>query len=161
VIIVSDTSPLLNLAVINQLDLLHELYQEIIIPPVVYNELVVAGWNMPGAIEVEEAAWIQVKSAQNKSVAASLHLQLDPGEAEAIALAIELSADLLLVDERKARVVATQLGLPVVGLLGVLVEAKQKRHVTAVRPILDRLIQEASFWISPELYQHVVSSVGE
>lgn len=160
-IVVSDTSPLLNLALIGHLDLLRALYEQIIVPPAVYHELVVVGAGMPGAADVKNAPWIQVKTVQNASMAASLRLQLHPGEAEAITLALELAADLFLVDERKARFVAARLGVPVTGLIGVLVEAKHKQLVPAVKPILDRLMNEANFYISADLYQRVLQVVGE
>jgi uncharacterized protein len=88
-------------------------------------------------------------------------MQIHPGEAEAIALALDLMADLLLLDERKARVVAAQLGLNFTGLLGLLAEAKQKGHIPTVKPVLDALITQARFWVHPALYNHVLETVGE
>jgi predicted nucleic acid-binding protein len=86
---------------------------------------------------------------------------LDRGEAEAIALALELNADLLLIDERKGRVAASQLGIRVVGILGMLVEAKQRGFVSAIKPIVDDLIRQAGFWIRNDLYNRVLQSVNE
>ena len=106
-IVVSDASPLLNLAIIGQLDLLRQLYDEVVIPQAVYDEVVVMGSDMPGASEVREAHWILTRQVQNQPLITALRLQLDYGEAEAIALASELNADLLLVDERKARLTST------------------------------------------------------
>ena len=126
-IVVSDASPLLNLAIIGHLDLLHQLYDEVVIPQAVYDEVVVIGREMPGASDVHNAQWIMTRQVKNQPLITALRLQLDHGEAEAIALANELNADLLLVDERKARLVASQFGLKFTGLLGLLVEAKQKR----------------------------------
>jgi predicted nucleic acid-binding protein len=88
-------------------------------------------------------------------------LELDPGEAEAIALAIELKADLLLLDERKGRNIAARLGVRSIGILGILIDAKQNGYVPAVKPIMDRLIQDAGFWIRREVYERVLSSANE
>lgn len=156
-IVVSDTSPLLNLAVIGQLELLHLLYGDI--PQAVYDELVDTGANMPGSNTIQSTSWITVKHVENRLLVASLKLQLDEGEAEA--LATELEADLLLVDERKARTVADHLGLKFTGLLGVLVEAKYKEHIANIKPLLNLLISQAGFWIAPTLYEYILETVGE
>ena len=160
-IVISDTSPLLNLAIIGHLELLRALYGEIVIPQSVYHELVLSGTGMPGSEDIQTATWIVVKPVKNRSLVTSLRLQLDEGEAEAIALATELSADLLLLDERKARVVAAQFGLKFTGLLGFLVEAKHKQRLVAIKPVLDALLHQASFWVSTALYKHILEEVGE
>ena len=90
-----------------------------------------------------------------------LKLQLDPGEAEAIALALELKSDLLLLDERRARTVASRLALRVVGLLGMLIEAKQKGLLPLVRPVLDDLEVKAGFWITETLRARILQVAGE
>jgi uncharacterized protein len=161
VIIVSDTSCLLNLAIIGRLELLRELYGTMMIPTAVYHELVRKGAGMPGAAAIETAEWIVVKEPRNRALVKTLQMQIHPGEAEAIALALDLMADLLLLDERKARVVAAQLGLNFTGLLGLLAEAKQKGHIPTVKPVLDALITQARFWVHPALYNHVLETVGE
>jgi len=160
-IVVSNTSPIVNLAAIGQLDLLRLLYGKVAIPQAVYNEIVVTGTGQPGATEVETFDWIEIKQATNQAAVASLKLELDEGEAEAIALALELKADLLLLDERKGRMTASRLGLKFIGLLGVLMEAKHKGLILAIRPIMDDLIGKAGFWISQKLYDHVLQAAGE
>jgi hypothetical protein len=160
-IVVSNTSPLVNLATIGQLDLLWQLYGKIIIPQAVYDEIVVVGAGQPGEVEVKTFDWIEIQQATDRILVTSLELELDTGEAEAIALAIALKADLLLLDERKGRLVASHLRLKFIGLLGVLIEAKHKGLIVGVKPIMDDLIRKAGFWISPQLYKHVLQVVGE
>jgi predicted nucleic acid-binding protein len=94
-------------------------------------------------------------------LAEALALELDAGEAEAIALAVEQGADLLLMDERRGRQAATRLKQRVVGVLGVLIEAKRHGNLPAVRPVLDALVSEAGFRISGALYARVLEAAGE
>ena len=90
-----------------------------------------------------------------------LRQDLDPGEAEAIVLAIERKASILLVDERRGRRTATAAGLTVTGLLGVVARAKQAGLIISAKPVLDELIQIARFWIGPELYAEVLAALEE
>jgi predicted nucleic acid-binding protein len=158
-IVVSDASPLLNLAIIGQLNLLSKLYGKVVVPPAVYDEATVSG--MPGTGEVRTAPWIVIKQVENQPLVTAIRLQIDRGEAEAIALATEIQADLLLVDERKARAVANRFNLRFTGLMGILIEAKQKGHIPAIKPVIDRLRTEANFWISEPLYKQVLQTANE
>jgi predicted nucleic acid-binding protein len=160
-IVVSNTSPIINMAAVGRLDLLQQLYEKVVIPQAVYNEITVVGAGQPGAMEVQTVDWIEAKEVTNRILVTALQAELDEGEAEAIALAIQLKAHLLLLDERRGRAVASRLGLRFIGLLGVLVEAKQKGYISRVKPLLDDLMAKASFWVSHQLYARVLREVGE
>ena len=160
-IVVSDTSPLMNLAVVGRLDVLQQLYGHILVPDSVRDEIVVKGKAKPGVTDIGTLEWIEIRHVDDRTRVNMLRLELDMGEAEAIALALEVQADLVLLDERKGRFIAKRLGLKYFGLLGVLVEAKQRRLLPAVKPVVDDLIRGAGFWIDGELYEQVLRSVKE
>jgi hypothetical protein len=160
-IVLSNTSPITNLAAIGQIDLLEKLYGNIIIPQAVYRELTIYGRTIPGAIEAETLTWIKTQKVTNTTLAESLQNQLDEGEAEAIALAIELKAEWLLMDEQLGRNAASDYGLQLTGILGILIEAKRTGLITEVKPLLDDLIAIAEFWISQSLYVRILQAVGE
>jgi hypothetical protein len=160
-IVVSDTSPLTNLAAIGQLDLLRQLYVEVHIPNAVWDELNAGDKNWPGYESVVAASWIKRHGVQNRPLVVALRRDLDRGEAEGIALALELKAELILLDEREGRHAAEQLGLQVVGVIGVLLEAKAKGLLTQVRSQLDALRQIAGFYLSEPLYQAALRLAGE
>jgi uncharacterized protein len=161
VIIVSDTSPINNLAAIGQLCLLKQLYGQVIIPEAVYQELTNPDFPVAGALEVQTLDWIQTQPIKNQGMFASLQDQLDPGEAAAIVLALELKATQLLIEQRRGRAIADRLEISYVGILGILVEAKSKGLIVAVKPLLDALIEQAGFWVAPPLYQRILQISGE
>jgi predicted nucleic acid-binding protein len=158
-IVVSDTSPILSLALIGRLDLLREIYGSIVIPEAVRQELMVT--ERSGAQEVSQAAWIITRPIDLDVVLKLLQREVDRGEAEAIGLAVQLNADVLLIDERQARRLAQYLELNIVGLLDVLQEAKQRQLITSVKPVLDDLIARARFRLSHKLYLHTLHTAGE
>ena len=160
-IVVSNTSPITNLAAVNQLPLLQQIYGTLVIPQAVYDELTGVGKSVAGSTEVQTLAWIQSQKVANEALVTALELELDPVEAEAIALAIELKAGLLLLDERRGRTVASRFGIKFIGILGVLIEAKHKGVISAVKPVLDDLILAAGFWVKQPLYSRVLQTVGE
>ena len=160
-IVVSDTWPVLNLARIGRLDLLQLLYHQVLIPSAVYRELTISKMDLPPAIDLATMPWLIVATAKDQDRVQQLREELDPGEAEAIVLAIERRADLLLVDERRGRRTATAAGLTVTGLLGVVARAKQAGLIDLAKPVLDELIQVARFWIGPELYLEVLAALDE
>lgn len=160
-IVISDTSPITNLAAIAQLDLLRQLYDSIVIPRAVYNEMAGVNREVPGAAEVQSLDWIQTQTLNNPERVREIRQGIDQGEAEAIVLALELEADLLLMDERRGRAVAARYGLSVTGLLGVLLQAKQNHLIAAVKPLLDQLIAQVNFRVSTQLYAEVLRLAGE
>lgn len=160
-IVVSNTSPIINLAAIGACDLLRQRYSTINIPPAVAYEIVVRGHGQPGAAEVPAAPWIVVHPVGSTAAVVQANPLLNPGEAEAIALAVAMPADLLLIDERQGRHTAAALGVPITGVLGILLDAKQRGLIPALRPMLDALRQQAGFWIRDDLYHQVVQMSGE
>ena len=160
-IIVSDTSPINNLAAINHLYLLHQLYGTVLIPEAVYQELTDPNFPVAGATEVQTLDWIQTRSVRDRTLVEALSNELDIGEAEAIALAVEIQADQILIDERRGRLIASRLNLRYTGILGVLVEAKSQGLIAEVKPLLDALISEAGFWVAEPLYNSVLQLINE
>jgi predicted nucleic acid-binding protein len=153
VIVVSDTSPLLNLQAVGQLHLLTSLYSEVLIPPAVAAELMRNQVSIP-------ATSIRIVTPHDTATVARIRQELDPGESEAIVLAIEHAA-LLLIDEKAGRRKAATLGLTATGLLGVLAEAKTRGLIPACAPILEDMIQRAGFWISDDLRLRYLKTLGE
>ncbi|MFP4102670.1 DUF3368 domain-containing protein [Coleofasciculus sp.] len=124
-IVVSDTSPLSSLAIVGQLSLLQQLYGKVIIPTAVASELANTEPEDSRVTAVLSSTWIETQSVTNRTLVEMLQNEgkLDLGESEAIALSVELNVDELLIDERLGRREAKRLGLPIIGVLGVLVVA--------------------------------------
>lgn len=156
---VSDTSPITNLAAIAHLNLLNQLYGTILIPEAVYEEL--TRFDVPGSVEVQTLSWIETVTVVNTELVVQLESELDPGEAAAIALAVERKATLLMLDERRGVQVAARYGLRVQGVLGVLLRAKDRGLIPLVRPLLDALVNDAGFWIANNLYRRVLQIARE
>jgi predicted nucleic acid-binding protein len=160
---VSNTSPISNLACIGRLDLLRAQFGEIWIPRAVEAELA----DVPdGAVrttidQTRQVGWLKGQAASDANLVNLLTLELHRGEAEAIALALEMKADWLLMDEREGRAVARQLGLHVTGVLGVLLRGKKMGHLEAIKPELDALRAKAHFFIAPDLERAALSQAAE
>lgn len=155
-IVVPDAGPLIYIAGAGQLELLRLLYAEVVVPRIVYEEVTVAGAGLTGSAEVQAAAWLRVV---DHAPDPTLTGRLDPGEAAAIPLALELDA-VLLVDDGEARTVAAERGLAVIGSLGVLLAAKRAGHLTAVAPVLDRMAHLGMF-VGAALRARVLVLAGE
>lgn len=133
--IVSDAGPIIIFARVRRLPLLHEVTGSLIIPAAVHDEILGKKGSMPGAAEVAQTGCIQQVVLADRSILDSLPPALHEGEREALALARERRAQ-LLVDEIRARSAAIQLGIDVIGTLRVLAEAKRLGQITVVRPII-------------------------
>jgi len=156
---VADTSPLILLAKVNRLILLPELYHEVFVPPAVAMELRAK----PDAVSPELDRFIRsarVQAPENATQVQTLSVSLGMGEAEAIALALEIPDAILIMDDAEGRRMAQSLGLRVTGLLGILIEAKARRIVPAVNPLLDQLVAEG-LWLSEAMRRNVLDAVGE
>ena len=162
-IIVSDTSPLSNLAIVGYVSLLKEIYTTVIIPQAVANELNNVNDEDMKIKQLLSLEWIQVQQIIDLQLVNRLRNEnnLDLGEAQAITLALELKADDLLIDERLGRREAVRLGLSITGVLGVLLVAKTRGLIASVKPIIDALITQANFRISDQLYEEVLRTANE
>lgn len=162
--IVCDSSTLIHLSAIGRLHLLKDLYGTLTVPDAVWHEVVEQGFDRPGVSEVTEArraGWIEVHSASNEPLLRSLKHELDKGEAEVIALAIEKKASLVILDESEARRIAATFELPKTGAIGVLISAKLEGKIPMLRAELDRLRVPGGFWIEEALYLKALQVVGE
>jgi predicted nucleic acid-binding protein len=154
--VVADASPLIALARIGRLALLHSVFGRLLLPEAVWREVVEAGMAKPGAGEVWRAGWIERRSVRDAGLVALLRHNLGAGESEAIVLAREAGADLVLLDDRMGRAAATRLGLRVVGLVGVLVEARERGLLPDPETVANELHQAAGFWLSNDLREIVI-----
>jgi len=157
--VVSNTSPILNLAIIGKLELLRNQCQQILIPPAVLCELRV-NEDLPGAIVIREAlsaGWVQIMEPENQFLTKALQRYLDVGESEAISLSLQVGASLLLLDEKDARSAAKDLGLRVAGVLGVLCRAKHQGEKISLKETMDTLRTKCGFRIDDKLYTEIIS----
>ncbi|NJN99851.1 MAG: DUF3368 domain-containing protein [Anaerolineales bacterium] len=160
-IVVSNTTPLIGLAVIEHFDLLFHLFGKIHIAQAVYDEAVLAGREVGGAKrEVSTASWIETIAVKDRLAVEVLLDELDLGEAETIVLARELGADWVLMDEKKGRRKLSEMGLNKIGTLGILLKAKQADLIPMIRPELEQL-QQRGFSLSKTVTDAVLHQAGE
>lgn len=159
--IVSNTSPISNLAKVRQINLLQQLYKTVIIPIAVHQELLDERAGEIVITTVQSATWLLIQPVQNQELVNVLRNFLNLGEAEAIALAIEINATRLLIDERLGRQAAAERGLKITGVFGILLIAKQQGLITSVKPVIDDLIAQANFRVSSQLYTDVLKAADE
>ena len=159
--IVSDSSPLVALSAIGKLGLLNDKFGEIIIPEAVWTEIAIDGKHKKGTVDILRADWIKVVSIKNVTFAKYLRKDIDYGESEAIVLAMESSADVLLLDDKMARAVAVYSGLNIIGTVGVLIWAKKEGFIVQLREELENLIVHANFRMSQDLINRALQEVKE
>jgi predicted nucleic acid-binding protein len=164
-LIISDTSVISNLALIDRLDVLPKLFKSVVMPEAVFREL--------GNLKVAKArqemlSFIQsglfkvvTLTEEERSLALSFMPKIDEGESEAISLAYNRRADVLLIDEARGRSVAASMNVPIKGLLGILLEEKKAGHLDALRLCIKELEAKANFFMSAELRELILKSAGE
>lgn len=160
-VVISDTSCLSALLRVGHLSLLKSLFQQITIPVKVEEELSRLQSFGIDISEFTNADWIQKQVPTDLPLLERLLLQLDEGEAQAITLAVELSADWLIIDELRGRKIAATLSINFVGLAGVLLLAKEEGHLPEIKPLLNRILKETSFRMSKKLQEHIFKTAGE
>jgi hypothetical protein len=160
---VSDTSVVSNLAFIGRLRLLASQFEMVWTPEAVRAELdrIPSVEAKDRIAEAVEAGWLRSRKVLNPRLAAALANDLDTGEAEAIALATEIPADVLLIDEKEGRGFARQAGLRVRGVLGILLRAKTKGELASVKAEIRALRDRAGFFVAPASEVEVLRSAGE
>lgn len=160
---VSNTSPISNLASIGRLELLKSQFTAIWIPDAVAKELM-AHPDPDSQTAIQNAIhdqWIEIATPRDSGLLRLLVLQLHRGEAEAIALAAELKADVVLIDEQEGRQLASRTGLAVTGVLGILLRAKRLGEIHTIKPEIDLLRSKAHFFVSSALEAKILASAGE
>lgn len=130
-----------------------------LIPPAVWGEVLQD--ERPGAQDIVSASWIRTVPVAQNSFLMALQTDLDDGEAEALALAAVVQADLVLVDERHGRNIAIWMGFRVMGAAGVLVEAKARGLLAEIRPVLDEMLRVTRFRLAGRLYDALLRDAGE
>lgn len=160
-LIVADAGPLIALSAIGHLDLLRTLYGTVVVPDVVYAEVVRQGAGRPGSAELAAAAWARiVETAPDDTQTAGLLETLGPGEVAALSLAARLHADLVLIDDLRARNTALRMHLEVRGTLGVLLQGKRAGLVPMIAPLVEQLAA-SGIWIAERVRRRVIEAAGE
>jgi predicted nucleic acid-binding protein len=157
---VSDTSPLLFLAKLDRLDLLRQTGTEIAAPHAVFREIRQYADEASRKLEEARQSWLKAREVTETSLVKVLLADLDEGEAEVIALALELGADRVLLDDLDGRRLARRVGLTPVGTLGVLLAARQKGKIPSLRAEIEKLL-ESGFRAHEELVARVLRQAGE
>lgn len=152
-IVVSDTTAVSNLLTVGRADLLVSLFRRVLIPPAVWAELLAFHSDLPD--------WLEVVTVTDSSRVLAFQKQVHPGEAEAIALALEVKPDWLLIDDADGRKLAKSEGAPVVGLMGVLLMAKRDGFLTEVKTLMTSLASEAGFYLSAAVRDEVLRLANE
>ena len=159
-IVVTDSTVLIGLAKLGKLTLLKEIFSKVSIPEEVFKEVVERGKDKPGSKLIKESSWIETKTVKDKTQVSFLMGSLERGEAEVLALTRELEADLILLDEEKARKSAVIAGFNVMGLLGLFNLAKNMGLIHEVRPLINERMTK-KFRISGKIVEEALKKAGE
>lgn len=159
-IVVCDSTILIGLAKIGKLDLLREIFSRIYVPEEVFYEVVEKGKGKPGSESIKGTDWIEIIHVKDKIQVDLLTVSLDKGEAEVLALAKQLGADLILVDDEKARKSAVLAGYDVMGLLGLFILAKKLGLIDQVRSLVEGL-RRNKFRLSDRVVSETLRRSGE
>jgi uncharacterized protein len=160
---VSDTSVLNYLARLGHFSLLHQQFGHLVVPRAVLAELDRCP-DLPGAGCVRQAlleGWMELASPKNGAMVALLREELGPGESEALVLAVERSAERILMDESDGRRRAAALGISAVGTVGVLLRAKHDGVLPELAPVLDQLVRQLGFRLHASLLAKILDAAGE
>lgn len=157
-IVVCNTTPILTLLGIESFDILEKLYGKIIVPNAVFQEIEQGKEKIYKSLTQLE--WVEIREVQDKSFVKKLTEYLDAGEAEVIALAKELNADLVIIDEKKGRNFAQLNNLICVGSLGILLKAKENNFIPFLKPLLEKM-QTNGIWISEILIKEILEKINE
>ena len=160
---VSNTSPISNLATIGRLELLKSQFSTVWMPDAVAKELMAHPDRAAKDLirRASQEHWIRVGTPEDSRLLRVLLLQLHQGEAEAIALATDLKADMVLIDEQEGRQLASRTGLAVTGVIGILLRAKRAGEIGAVKPEIELLRSKAHFFVSAPLEAKILAEAGE
>jgi predicted nucleic acid-binding protein len=156
--VVSNTTPLISFLKIGKLEILRDLYGEILVPQAVFNEIE-AGKTKEFYTDISQTGWIRIEKIKDRR-ALTYFLDLDSGEAEAIVLAVENNADLILLDETLGRFHAKHAGLKITGTIGILLKAKQKGYISELKPLLHEL-RRKNVWLSKNLMEEILQLANE
>ncbi|MEA1899981.1 MAG: DUF3368 domain-containing protein [Thermodesulfobacteriota bacterium] len=156
-IVISNATPIISLCSVGYEFVLKELFHHIFIPQAVDMEL--RSLDKPGS-HFSDLKWVEVVSVQNEEVIVFLRKDIDKGEAETIALAKQMNADVVIIDENAGYQIAKHFGLPVVRTLSILKVAKNKKIISKIRPIVEQMVQRGR-WYSKNVIDKFLSDVGE
>ncbi|GAB4433289.1 MAG: DUF3368 domain-containing protein [Anaerolineae bacterium] len=156
--VILNNTPLVALWSLDLLAILRQLYTEVVIPPTVYDEFLAVNHSVRQTA-LADNHWIKTIPLGNPRQAL-VYVGLDKGEAEVLALATELSARLVVMDERKGRRYAQRLGLPLTGTVGVLLAAKHNGFIPSLAPLLERL-REKGLFLAPDLVNRALKLAQE
>jgi len=160
-VVVSNTTPLILLQKIGQLELIQKLYTKIYIAEAVYQETVIEGNETTSRDDfVSKRDWIEIVEISNKDAKKMFTTNLHEGEVETMILAIEKSADLCIIDDLIARKYAKKLNLNITGTLGVVIVGKKRGIIKEVKPMINQLI-DVGMYIGTDLYSTIISIAGE